>query len=64
MNTLKIKRQSVTNVDPKQALRAHVDLLPPQKQREFVASALQLIAKRTATSEAKVGARSQASLSQ
>jgi hypothetical protein len=57
MCPLKIKRQPDTNVDPKQALRAHIDQLPPEKQREFVASALQLIAKRTAMSDAKVGTK-------
>jgi hypothetical protein len=51
MLPLKIKRQRDTEVDPKQVLRAHVDRLPPDKQREFIAVAFQLIAKRTDMSE-------------
>lgn len=57
MRPLQIKHQRNTEVDPKQALRAHVDRLPPNKQREFITSAFQLIAKRTSMSEAEIGAR-------
>lgn len=38
-------------VDPKQQLRAHIDQLPLDKQREFVTTALQLIVQRTMTSD-------------
>ena len=41
MNTLRINRSLDTDVDPKQALRAHVDQLPIAQQREFVAGAAQ-----------------------
>jgi hypothetical protein len=34
------------DVESKEALRAHVDQLSPDKQREFVAVALQLISER------------------
>lgn len=54
MPPLQIKRQRDTDVDPKQVLRAHINQLPPEKQREFIASALQLIAERTSMGEAKV----------
>ncbi len=52
MSFLQIKRQRTTDVDPKQLLRAHVDQLPLEKQRAFVAAAFQLIAARTDTSDA------------
>ena len=55
MLPLQIKRQRATEADPKQVLRAHVDRLPPDKQREFIAVALQLIAKRTSMSEVRIG---------
>jgi hypothetical protein len=54
MSSLQIKRKHDTNDDPKQVLRAHIDRLPPEKQREFIASALQLMAERTRMSEAKI----------
>ncbi len=60
MSPLQIKRQRDTNVDPKQVLRAHVDQLPVEKQREFVASAFQLIAERTGTREAEIRASTKA----
>ena len=41
----------------KQVLRAHVDQLSPAKQREFIAVAFGLIAKRTGVSEAEMRAR-------
>jgi hypothetical protein len=47
MPTLLIKRQRDTTGDPKHVLRAHIDQLPLHKQRQFVATALQLIAERT-----------------
>jgi len=46
MQLLQIKRRLDTTVDPKQALRAHVDQLPIEKQREFVAAAFQLLGDR------------------
>ena len=52
MPSLQIKHQPDTYVDPKQVLRAHVDQLPVEKQREFAKSALQLIAERTGMNEA------------
>jgi hypothetical protein len=59
MLLLQIKRQRATTVDPKQVLRAHIDQLPLDKQREFVATAFQLIAKRTGISDAEIKASSQ-----
>jgi len=53
MLPLQIKRQRDTEVDPKQVLRAYVNQLPPHKQREFIASAFQLIAERTGMNEAE-----------
>lgn len=47
MLPLQIKRRTTANVDPKQLLRAHVEQLPVEKQREFVESALQLLAQRS-----------------
>jgi hypothetical protein len=49
MSTLRIIITSHGVVDPKQRLRAHIDQLPLAKQREFVATALKLIALRTTT---------------
>jgi hypothetical protein len=46
MQTLQITRHADPNVDPKQALRSHVDQLPIEKQREFVAAAYQLLGDR------------------
>jgi hypothetical protein len=54
MSVLQIKRQLDPNVDPKQVLRTYVDQLPPDKQREFIASAFQLIAERTGMSDAEI----------
>jgi hypothetical protein len=56
MSPLQIKRQRNANVDPKQVLRAHIDQLPVEKQREFITSAFQLMAERTRISEANTGA--------
>ncbi len=53
MLPLQIKRQRDTNVDPKQVLRAHIDQLSLDRQREFVAIAFQLIAARSNMSEAE-----------
>lgn len=53
MLALQIKRCQ-EDVDPKQALRAHVEQLPVEKQQEFVAAALQLLGNRIDLS--KVGA--------
>ena len=55
MNTLRINRSLGTEVDPKQALRAHVDQMPIEKQRDFVAAAFQLLGDRIDLS--KVGKR-------
>ena len=57
MLPLQIKRQRSTKADPKEVLRAHVDRLPPDKQREFIASAFQLIAKRSDMNQAEIQAR-------
>jgi hypothetical protein len=57
MLPLQIKRHRYTNVDPKKELRAHIARLPVAKQREFVLSAFQLIAKRTGMSEAEMEAK-------
>ena len=54
MSPLQIKRHRYTDVDPKQALRTHIEHLSPEIQREFIASALQLMAKRPAGTKAKV----------
>ncbi len=60
MLPLPIKRQHDTPADPKQVLRAHIDQLPLEKQHEFVATAFQLIAARTAKREAERGASTSA----
>ena len=46
MHTLQIKRSTDSEVDQKQALRAHIEQLPVEKQREFVAAAFQLLGDR------------------
>jgi hypothetical protein len=46
MLPLQIKRHIEPNVDPKQLLRSHIDQLPIEKQREFVATAFQLLGDR------------------
>jgi hypothetical protein len=46
MLPLQPKRLCDTSVDPKQVLRAHIDQLPLERQREFVITAFQLIAAR------------------
>lgn len=56
MLPLQIKRQRYSSIDDKQLLRTHIDRLPLDKQREFVATALQLIAERTGMSDAEVKA--------
>ena len=60
MLPLPTKRLRATPVDPKQVLRAHIDQLSADKQREFIASAFQLIAARTAKRDAERGARTSA----
>lgn len=60
MQPLQIKRHIDPNTDPKQALRAHVDQLPIEKQREFVAAAFQLLGDRIDLS--KLGHGSEAEL--
>ena len=60
MLPLKIKRYADPEVDPKQALRAHVEQLPIEKQREFVATAFQLLGDRIDLS--KVGRVSKSEL--
>jgi hypothetical protein len=57
MLPLQIKRQRSTEVDPKEVLRAHVYRLPPDKQSEFIATAVQLIAKRSGINEVEIMAR-------
>ena len=59
MPVLQIKRQLDPNVDPKQVLRTYVDRLSPDEQREFSASAFQLIAKRTSRRDAEIRANYQ-----
>jgi hypothetical protein len=59
MPVLQIKRQLDPNVDPKQVLRKYVDQLPPDKQREFIASAFQLIDERTRMSNVEIRANYQ-----
>jgi hypothetical protein len=56
MLPLQIKRQRYSSIHDKQLLRTHIDGLPLDKQREFVATALQLIAERTNMSDAEVKA--------
>lgn len=46
MQSLQIKRRLDTDVDPKQLLRAQVDQMPIEKQREFVEAAFQLLGDR------------------
>ena len=46
MQSLQITRRMESDVDPKQLLRAHVDQMPVEKQREFVVAALQLLGDR------------------
>lgn len=46
MLPLRIKRHVETDVDPKQALRSHIEQLPVEQQREFVAAAFQLLGDR------------------
>lgn len=46
MHSLQIKRSTDPEVDQKQALRAHIDQLPVEKQYEFVAAAFQLLGDR------------------
>ena len=46
MQSLRIKRKRYSNVDDKQILRANIEQLPLDKQREFVSAAFQLIGKR------------------
>jgi hypothetical protein len=59
MPILQIKRQLDPNIDPKQVLRTYVDQLPPDKQREFITLAFQLIAERTSMPDAEIQANLQ-----
>jgi hypothetical protein len=43
MHPLRIKRRHTTSLGAKEALRAHVDQLPPDQQHAFVLMATQLI---------------------
>jgi hypothetical protein len=53
MHPLQIKRSRNTSNDPRKNLRAHVDQLPIEQQREFVALAFQLIVARLDASNAR-----------
>ena len=57
MQALQISRRTESNVDPKQLLRAQVDQMPVEKQREFVDVALQLLGDRIDL--AKIGRKPQ-----
>ena len=46
MLSVQIKRRQMNDVDAKQVLRAHVEQMPIEKQREFVAEALRLMGRR------------------
>jgi len=46
MPAVMIKRTRTSSADPKQVLRAYIDRLPLDKQREFVMSAFQLMSAR------------------
>jgi hypothetical protein len=60
MLPLQIKRHVDPNVDPKQLLRAHVEQLPVEQQREFIEAAFQLLGDRIDLS--KVGRVSKSEL--
>jgi hypothetical protein len=45
-SSLQITRYANPEIDPKQALRAHVDQLSVEQQREFIAAAYQLLGDR------------------
>jgi hypothetical protein len=53
MLALQINRHHTGNLSDKEALRAHVEQMSPDKKREFVAAALQLLAARTLLDEAE-----------
>jgi hypothetical protein len=55
MTPLLIKRQRKPEIDAKQLLRAHVEQLPVDKQREFIAAAFQLLGRRNNREEAEIG---------
>jgi hypothetical protein len=55
MTPLLIKRQRNTEIDAKQLLRAHVEQLPVDKQREFIAAAFQLLGRRNDGEQAEIG---------
>jgi hypothetical protein len=59
MLPLQIKRHVDPNVDPKQVLRSHIDQLPEEKQREFVAVAFQLLGDRIDLSKVGRGSESE-----
>jgi hypothetical protein len=54
MNALQINRHRTSDQSSKEALRAHIDRLSLEMQREFVEVALQLIAARRLPSEVAV----------
>jgi hypothetical protein len=60
MLPLKIKRHTDPDVDPKQALRAHIEQMPVEKQQEFVLAAFQLLGDRIDLS--KIGRQSKREL--
>lgn len=53
MRPLQIRRWRNPNIDPKQALRMHVDRLAIDQQRLFVEMALQLISSRNELCESE-----------
>jgi hypothetical protein len=55
MTALQITRHNASELSPKEALRAQIDMLSLDKQREFVAAALQLIAARQLLSDMGAG---------
>jgi hypothetical protein len=57
MFALQNNRRRYADMIAKQVLRAHVDQLTPAKQREFIAVAFHLIARRTHVSKVETGAR-------
>jgi hypothetical protein len=46
MLALQLNRHRRSHITPKQALRAHFERMSPDKRREFIDAALQLIAER------------------
>jgi hypothetical protein len=56
MNAQQINRHRTGKLSPKEALRAHIDQLSLEKQREFIAAALQLIIARPTLCEVEIPA--------